>query len=85
MSLLTLYSMTKVWSGVFWGDPEEAPPPTAARRDHWWLMMTAAGATVALSIAYVLFAGPIYDLAARAGADLLDPSVYVDAVLGGDR
>jgi multicomponent Na+:H+ antiporter subunit D len=85
VSLLTLYSMTKVWSGVFWGEPEESAPPVAERRDHWWLMMGATGATVALSIAYVLWAGPIYDFAARAGADLMDPSIYVDAVLGPNR
>ena len=48
-------------------------------------MMLATGVTVALSTAYILAAGPIYDLAERAGSDLLDPSIYIDAVLGGDR
>ncbi len=84
-SLLTLYSMTKVWSGAFWGEAEEAGPPPAGQRDHWWLMMLATGVTVALSVAYVLWAGPIYDFSSRAAADLLDPSIYVDTVLGGTR
>ncbi len=85
VSLLTLYSMTKLWSGVFWGEAEEERPHREEHRDHWWLMMSATGATVALSVAYVVWAGPIYELAARAGADLLDPSLYAEAVLGANR
>lgn len=83
VSLLTIYSMTKVWSGAFWGDPEVRPPPTATSPSP--LMSLAAGVTVALSIGYILWAGPIYDFAERAGNDLLDPSLYVNAVLGSDR
>jgi multicomponent Na+:H+ antiporter subunit D len=48
-------------------------------------MMLATGVTVALSIAYIVAAGPIHDLATRAGTDLLEPTIYIDAVLGGDR
>ena len=84
VSLLTLFSMSKIWSGVFWGEAEDTAAVRAPGRDRWWLMVTATGVTVALSVAYVIWAGPIYDLAARAGSDLLDPSIYVDAVLGGD-
>lgn len=80
VSLLTLYSMTKVWSGVFWGEPEVSNPDSAGRPSP--LMLIATGVTVALSIGYIIAAGPIYEFAGRAGADLLDPSVYVDAVLG---
>ena len=83
VSLLTLYSMTKVWSGVFWGEPESAPMPDEGRANGGPpLMVFATAVTVALSIAYVIFAGPIYDLAERAGTDLMNPSVYIDAVLG---
>ena len=84
VGLLTLFSMTKVWSGAFWGDPESAPAleegPTNGGPP---LMLFATGITVALSIAYVVFAGPIFELAERAGSDLMDPTVYLDAVLGG--
>ena len=82
VSLLTLYSMTKVWAGVFWGEAEvplEGQPPRASV-----LMMLATGVTVALSVAYILAAGPIHDLATRAGTDLLEPSIYIDSVLGGE-
>ncbi|MEL6891079.1 MAG: Na+/H+ antiporter subunit D [Actinomycetota bacterium] len=92
VSLLTLFSMTKIWAGVFWGEAEVPPPPSASvppptsastvgRAGGPWLMVGATGIAVALSIAYVVWAGPIYELAERAAADLLDPRVYVQAVL----
>lgn len=93
VSLLTLFSMTKIWSGAFWGEPESAdpesmPPDVRAEgrtRGGPSSMVLATGVTVAMSIAYVVFAGPIYDLAERAGTDLMNPSIYIDAVLGGER
>lgn len=86
VSLLTLFSMTKVWSGVFWGDPESAPALDEGRTHGGPPLMVAATAvTVGLSIAYVIFAGPIYDLAERAGTDLMNPRVYIDAVLGSSK
>ena len=48
-------------------------------------MVAATAITVALSIAYVVFAGPIYDLAERAVTDLMNPQVYIDAVLGSSK
>ena len=83
VSLLTLYSLTKVWAGAFWGSPESTIVGGPVRVAP--LMLLATGATVALSIGYIIAAGPIYDLASRAGSDLLDPSIYIDAVLGGGR
>ena len=33
VSVLTLYSMTKIWAGVFWGAPTEPPPRVEAHGD----------------------------------------------------
>ncbi|MFK7917999.1 MAG: Na+/H+ antiporter subunit D [Ilumatobacter sp.] len=89
VSLLTLFSMTKIWAGAFWGEPEESLPVVARRGERFNAgppaMVLATGITVALSVAFVVFAGPIYELAERAGADLMNPTVYIDAVLGADR
>jgi len=86
VSLLTLFSMTKIWAGVFWGDAESATARDEGRTNGGpSLMVFATGLTVALSIAFVVFAGPIYELAERAGNDLADPTAYIDAVLGGDE
>ena len=37
---------------------------------------------VLLGIAIAVFAGPLYDFCQRAAEDLLDPTAYVNAVLG---
>jgi len=84
VSLLTLFSMTKIWGGVFWGVPE-APGPIATDRPSRplpLLMVGATAATVALSVLIAVFAGDIYDLSHRAAVDLRDPTAYIDAVLG---
>jgi multicomponent Na+:H+ antiporter subunit D len=77
VSLLTLFSMTKIWGGVFWGKPTSAGERAAPA------MTLATGAVVVLSLAVAVFAGPLSDLAARAAADLIDPSIYAELVLGG--
>lgn len=78
VSLLTLYSMTKIWGATFWGEPK--PSETRARGS----MIAATSLVVALSLGVAMFAGPIYDLSTRAATDLLDPAVYIDAVRGAD-
>jgi len=85
VSLFTLFSMAKIWNGVFWGAAEEpvtfvAEGPAKA---HGALIMN--GATVVLvgvTVAIAVFAGPIYELSERAAQSLLDPSAYVSTVLG---
>ena len=86
VGLCTLFSMTKIWSGVFWGEPDEEPAraPLADRRFGAPIAMIVPTAALALgSIAVSVFAGPLYDVAERAATDLLDESVYVEAVLDG--
>ena len=85
VSLLTMYVMGRIWSNVFWGTPEdgviaERLEPGATKVP---VLMTAATVfVVGLSLALMVFAGPLYELAERAAADLLDPQGYIDAVLG---
>ena len=85
-SILTMVSMTKIWAGVFWGEPDEHPPVPGARgatRLQAPPLMTAATlGAVGITLAIALFAGPIYDMAERAAIDLLDQSAYVEAVFG---
>ena len=88
VGLLTLFSMTKIWSGVFWGEAEEQPR-SEPRGDHKLggpIGMIGATAVLGLaSIAVSVFAGLIYDIAERAGQDLLAPERYVGAVLEVDE
>jgi multicomponent Na+:H+ antiporter subunit D len=83
VSVLTLFSMTKVWGGAFWGEPQVVVEPKGA--DARWggppTMLGATGALVVLSLAIAVWAGPLYDLCERSAVDLLDRSSYIQAVL----
>jgi multicomponent Na+:H+ antiporter subunit D len=86
VSLLTLFSMVKIWTGVFWGVADEPPPiveSMQARRLRFPRLMTGATAGItAVSLAIALFAGPLYAFSERAAEDLADPTRYVSEVLG---
>lgn len=84
VSVLTLYSMTKIWGGVFWGEVELAGTPTDPTTDRHGgtvPMLASTAALVVGSLALALLAGPLLDLCQRAAADLLAPQAYIDAVL----
>lgn len=88
VSLLTLFSMVKIWVGVFWAPPGEAGADGPAGVDPGAgraapvLMVAPTAALVVATVAIGVFGGPVYDLAARAAGDLLDPTPYLDAVAG---
>jgi multicomponent Na+:H+ antiporter subunit D len=80
VSLLTLFSMTKIWSGAFWGDVQ---PVVEVQRRIPLSMLAPTAVLVVLSLAVSVFAGPLYGLTERAATDLLDSTTYVRAVMGG--
>jgi multicomponent Na+:H+ antiporter subunit D len=85
VSVLTLYSMTKIWGGAFWGEVQVVAEPgdaTSLRHGGTVPMLAATGALVVGSLALAVVAGPLYALCERAAADLLDPAAYIKAVLG---
>jgi len=87
-SLLTLYAVGRVWVEVFWGEVAEVVPD-ANREDAVdvgvtrtpRLMTSATVAAVAGMVSITVVAGPLYGLAERAAADLVDPRAYIGAVL----
>ena len=89
VSLLTLFSMTKIWGQAFWGAPSEEPPNPATSDDCgafsgpsillYLPIMLLAGLTLCIG----LYTGPVFDLAVEAADQLLDPTGYIQAVLGG--
>jgi len=84
VSVLTLYSMTKIWGGAFWGEVEVVSEPgdaRSARLGGTTPMLASTGALVLGSLALAVFAGPLFALCERAAADLLDPSAYIQVVL----
>ena len=86
VSILTLVSMTKIWSGVFWGDGAEDLPAGTALAAHersMPLMVGATAAAVLLTLFIAGSAGALYDLAERASTGLHDLDEYIAAVRGG--
>lgn len=89
-SLLTLLTVSRIWSAVFW---KPAPVQAAGLSDPLGLVAGADGPTtrgmvlpvaglVGLVVALGLLAEPIVALAARAAGQLLDRTAYIRAVLG---
>jgi multicomponent Na+:H+ antiporter subunit D len=83
VSLLTLFSIAKIWIGVFWAQADPSEPVVATGRRPPALMVAPTAALVAATVALGIGAGPLYDYCARAADDLVDPTAYVSQVLGG--
>ena len=79
-SVLTLFSMTKIWTGVFWGSPSRT---TGSRPVAGMTVATAALVVGGLAVAAV--GEPLYAYAERAAASLLDADAYRTLVLGAAR
>ena len=78
-----MYSMTKIWVNGFWrARPASSETPPALPRAQRAFLMGPIACLAALTLAIGLWVGPFYDLAERAGNELMNPSNYVEAVLG---
>jgi multicomponent Na+:H+ antiporter subunit D len=83
VSILTLFSMTKIWAEAFW---KPAPDPNADADEVALpasLLVPIAG-LAGLGIAVGIAGEPVFRLAGDAAAQLLDPAPYVAAVMGAD-
>jgi multicomponent Na+:H+ antiporter subunit D len=86
VSLLTLFSMIRVWAGVFWSPSEaadespsiDAPVPPGGGP---LLMVGPTALLVAASLAVAVLAGPIYSFSERAADGLLDRRTYIQEVM----
>ena len=91
-SLLTLLAIARVWNRAFWRTTDDAEDPepellttgAAARRLMPRGMVAPTAALVVLGVALTVFAGPLFGLADRSAAQMLDRSSYIHAVLGPD-
>lgn len=82
---LTLLSMTKIWMGVFWGDPPEPGSdgvpmsmPTSPLNQR--LMVGSTMLAVAGTLTISFFAGSLFDLADEAARDLRNAAAYISLV-----
>ena len=89
-SLLTLVSMTKIWTQVFWGEPTPLPvqaapggtSPGAASPANSFAMVGATAGIVIVTLAVAVFAGTIWDWSTTAAEELHNPTDYISAVTG---
>ncbi|TNF59611.1 MAG: Na+/H+ antiporter subunit D [Rhodobacteraceae bacterium] len=86
VGLLTIYSMTKIWAEAFWKAHPEGIDPVMSRvpRAQMRPLLLPIAALAALTLVIGFFPEPFVVFAERAAAQLLDPSAYLAAVLGGD-
>jgi multicomponent Na+:H+ antiporter subunit D len=79
-SLIVLYSMLRIFMFAFWGE-EKTPIP--AKPQNQTAMTVAAVSLFSLIILMGIGSEWLYALASRAGDILLQPELYIEAVLGG--
>ena len=81
VSLLTLFSMTKIWAEAFW---KPLPAETAVNPpgNGMALMLGPIVTLAVLAVVMGVAAGPFFDLAQQAGNELTNPEPYIRAVLG---
>ncbi len=89
VGLLTLFSMTKIWTQVFWKDD----PEKYQNRNNFKMLTTGKKYLLIAPIVYLasitLFISfavdPVFEFATYAAEQLKNPSVYINAVLGGNQ
>ncbi|MCS0389435.1 Na+/H+ antiporter subunit D [Vibrio diabolicus] len=84
VGLLTVYSMTKIWSEAFWKKPvREKTEQTLQVKVHWLYCVPIAVLTI-FTLVIGLVAEPFYQFSVQAAEQLLNPNEYIRAVLGGN-
>jgi multicomponent Na+:H+ antiporter subunit D len=83
VSLLTLVSMSKIWTGLFWGDDRSPSTPGAVGVLGRHRLMSASTALMVMVTLFIaLLAGPIFEYCEAAARQLTDASRYIGAVMG---
>jgi multicomponent Na+:H+ antiporter subunit D len=87
VGLLTLYSMMKIWNEAFWKpDPgkctnETLVPGLFSKKNIFMSIPIIFLAIITLTIGF--YPEPFYQIADRAAHELMNPSIYINKVLGG--
>jgi len=83
MSILTLYSMVKIWNRAFWRPVPEDQKIRVDKPPVWSLQIIPVAALVVVIIALGLFPDPVFRVAQDAATQILAPAEYIGIVLGG--
>ncbi|HVL90661.1 MAG TPA: proton-conducting transporter membrane subunit, partial [Actinomycetota bacterium] len=82
VSFLTLASMVKIWNGVYWGERPGDAPERPLRRSRVAAVAAPAATLALISITIGVAAEGMFTLSETAGGGLIDPTPYVEAVIG---
>lgn len=87
VGFLTLYSMIKIWNEVFWKDQpkEEKTDKPALEPANLWSyksMIIPIAMLACITLFIGIFTEPIIQLSMRTAEQLLNPTAYINAVLG---
>lgn len=84
VSMLTLYSMTKIWAYAFWSpQPEEAPAIVPLKGEAWLSLLLPVVLLATCTVVIGLSGEWVYGVAEATAVQLLDPSIYISTVMGG--
>jgi multicomponent Na+:H+ antiporter subunit D len=85
VSVLTLFSMMKIWAEAFWKDaPQEHKMAPLSRHTLPAAAVVPVAVLAVLVVAFGAGAGPVGNLAAEAATQLMQPEGYIRAVLSVD-
>ena len=90
VGLLTLFSMIKIWTEAFWKAAPQAPSSVqesqevaaAATSQGMGMLLVPISGMALLTVALGIGAEGLFTLAMRAADQLLEPTAYIQAVLG---
>ena len=87
VGLLTVYSMTKIWTEAFWKPHPAGVEPRLSDLDSRTrtLLLTPIVALAAMTVLIGVYPEPFVVFAERAAGQLIEPTEYVKAVLGPSR
>lgn len=87
VSLLTLYSMIKIWTYAFMRarPADVAVTPHPLQRGEAWLRWGPTVVIAALTVLMGVYAGPLFELTTAAAGQLMAPADYIAIVLEGTR
>lgn len=83
VGVITLFSMTKIWSEAFWKDqPEEFEVENTEKGYSPYMIIPVIVMSIS-AISLGLFGDPVFKTCMQAAEQLLDSGEYINAVLGG--
>lgn len=88
VSVLTLYSMTKIWNEAFWKEAD----PAAKIPQHMqfvsgvtrWQLFSPIVLLTMIAVGMGIVVEPLLQVTSAAASQLLEPTAYIEAVLGVD-